>query len=76
VPTVLKSESLNILETSGPVHVCNGIALLFFTFVCGWVGGWVGREVLVILETDSDYLATPHLPLSFQLQVGPVAQSV
>jgi len=29
--------------------------------------------VHVILETDSDYLTTPHLPLSFQLQVGQVA---
>jgi len=27
VPTVLKSGSLNLLETSGPVQTCNGIAL-------------------------------------------------
>jgi hypothetical protein len=27
VPIVLKSGSLNLLEPSGPVHVCNGIAL-------------------------------------------------
>jgi len=27
VPIVLKSGSLNLLELSGPVHVCNGIAL-------------------------------------------------
>jgi hypothetical protein len=31
VPIVLKSESLNLLETSGPVQACNGIALPFFT---------------------------------------------
>jgi len=28
VPTVLKSESLNLLEPSGLVQFCNGIALL------------------------------------------------
>jgi hypothetical protein len=27
VPIVLKSGSLNLLEPSGPVQVCNGIAL-------------------------------------------------
>jgi hypothetical protein len=27
VPTVLKSESLNLPEPSGPVQACNGIAL-------------------------------------------------
>jgi len=27
VPTVLKSGSLNLLELSGPVQACNGIAL-------------------------------------------------
>jgi hypothetical protein len=27
VPIVLKSGSLNLLETSGPVQECNGIAL-------------------------------------------------
>jgi len=27
VPNVLKSESLNLLEPSGPVQACNGIAL-------------------------------------------------
>jgi hypothetical protein len=30
VPNVLKSGSLNLLETSGPVQVCNGIALPFY----------------------------------------------
>jgi hypothetical protein len=29
VPFVLKSESLNLLEPSGPVQACNGIALPF-----------------------------------------------
>jgi len=29
VPIVLKSESLNLLETSGPVQACNGIGLPF-----------------------------------------------
>jgi hypothetical protein len=30
VPLVLKSGSLNLLESSGPVQACNGIALLFY----------------------------------------------
>jgi len=29
VPIVLKSDSLNLLEPSGPVQVCTGIALPF-----------------------------------------------
>jgi len=34
VPIVLKSGSLNLLEPSGPVQACNGIALPFtFTFI-------------------------------------------
>jgi hypothetical protein len=33
VPIVLKSENLNLLEPSGPVKACNGVALpLPFTF--------------------------------------------
>jgi len=31
VPIVLKSGSLNLLQPSGPVQACNGIALPFFT---------------------------------------------
>jgi hypothetical protein len=33
VPIVLKSGSLNLLEHSGPLQVCNGIALLYLTSV-------------------------------------------
>jgi hypothetical protein len=32
VPTVLISGGLNLLETSGPVQACNGIALHFYKF--------------------------------------------
>ena len=32
VPIVLKSGSLNLLEPSGPVQACNGIALLFYKY--------------------------------------------
>jgi hypothetical protein len=31
VPTLWKSDSLNLLETSGPVQACAGIALPFNT---------------------------------------------
>jgi hypothetical protein len=38
VPIVLKSWSLNLLEPSGPVKDCNGIALpLRFTFIVEFV---------------------------------------
>ena len=33
VPTVLKSGNLNLLEPSGPVQDCNGIALLVPNFI-------------------------------------------
>ena len=32
VPIVLKSWNLNLLEASGPVQACNGIALPFYVF--------------------------------------------
>jgi len=32
VPTVLKSGSLNLLEPSGPVQACNGIAFPFYKY--------------------------------------------
>ena len=35
VPIVLKSGSLNLLEPSGPVQACNGIALPL-PFICVW----------------------------------------
>ena len=34
VPIVLKSESLKLLEPSGPIQACNGIALPLFTDDC------------------------------------------
>jgi len=33
MPAVLKSGSLNLLEPSGPVEACNGIALPFTTLL-------------------------------------------
>ena len=33
MPIVLKSGILNLLESSGSVQACNGIALLFFIFL-------------------------------------------
>jgi hypothetical protein len=33
VPIVLKSGSMNLLERSGPVQACNGIAFTFLAFV-------------------------------------------
>ena len=36
VPIVLKSVSLSLLEPSGPVQACNGIALPFIFLPCGY----------------------------------------
>jgi hypothetical protein len=36
VPIVIRSGSLHLLEPSGPVKACNGIALVF-TFICDQV---------------------------------------
>jgi len=33
VPIVLKSGSLNLLESSGPIQACNGIALPFTVLI-------------------------------------------
>jgi len=49
VPIVLKSGSLNLLEHSGPVQACNGIALLIQSFVKPMVflAIW-GKKLLLI----------------------------
>ena len=41
MPIVLKSGSLNLLEPSGPVQACNGIALPFTNMFVHTVGGIV-----------------------------------
>jgi len=43
VPTVLKSGSLNFLETSGPAQACNGIALAF---------SYVAEEMQLMIAGD------------------------
>ena len=40
VPTVLKSGSLNLLEPSGPIQACNGIALPFYWPTQPYGGHW------------------------------------
>jgi hypothetical protein len=57
VPIVLKSGSLNLLEPSGPVQTCNGIALpLTRTFE--------KKQILVI----SRYVNTPESGVSEQTE--------
>jgi len=53
VPTVLKSGSLNLLEPTGPVQVCNGIALPFSS------KRWNDEQVIKLLEEKS-LNATTH----------------
>jgi hypothetical protein len=57
VPIILKSGSLNLLEPSGPVQACNGLALPF-TFMCNKnimktsIGSSKGRTHLEELRAD------------------------
>jgi hypothetical protein len=50
VPIVSKSGSLNLLEPSGPVKACNGIALPFFTNVLDEPGSSVGIATVYGLD--------------------------
>ena len=43
VPIVLKSGSLKLLEPSGPVQACNGIALPFCLYLCSSLTTWDKR---------------------------------
>ena len=43
VPNVLKSGILNLLETSGPLQPCNGVALPFYTIILDQPRGLVVR---------------------------------
>ena len=47
MPIVLKSGSLKLLEPSGPVQACNGIALLRFINI---YANWLGEQLLFVLE--------------------------
>jgi hypothetical protein len=49
VPIVLKSGSLNLLEPSGPVKACNGIALRFYIRYLGVSSVVFGSNVLLEL---------------------------
>jgi hypothetical protein len=53
VPIVLKSGSLNVLEPSGPVQACNGVALPFFLTLLNvntnssiWLNRWQNTNEL------------------------------
>ena len=52
MPIVLKSGSLSLLELSGPVLACNGIALSF-TFVFG-----DGRVLILVARPACRHLVT------------------
>ena len=55
VPTVLKCGSLNLLETSGPVQACNGIALPLS------ISTWVAEQLLVSQRLCSIELGSVHM---------------
>jgi len=74
VPTVLKSGSLNLLEPSGPVQACNGIALPLLT-----PSGRVVRYKLTVpLSRNSPHFMKPKclllcslVPVMSQINVEP-----
>jgi len=47
VPIVLKSRNLSLLETSGAVQACNGIAVLLPSYVKGMVAKMVQLQEVV-----------------------------
>jgi hypothetical protein len=49
VPIVLKSGILNLLEPSGPVYACNGIALPFLLCYQGYLKPFIFRPVISVL---------------------------
>jgi hypothetical protein len=59
VPTVLKSGSLGLLEPSGPVQACNGIALTFCKSFCLYCYRHATRMCRILLSSVS-CLAIPH----------------
>jgi hypothetical protein len=56
VPIVLKSGSLDLLEPSGPVKACNGIALLAYT---------CRGDKLVELDEYSCVKPNPEIPTMY-----------
>jgi hypothetical protein len=48
VPTVLKSGSLKILEFSGPVRACKGIALPFLYYITLLILDLLWRDVFLV----------------------------
>jgi hypothetical protein len=65
VPIVLKSESLNLLEPSGPVKACNGIALPS-TFL--WQVLWkIAHALPVIYRYNLNYLQRWKLKFSLSI---------
>jgi hypothetical protein len=67
VPIVLKSGTLNLLETSGPVQACNGIALPASCY------RRTSHEFPEFVAVTSQLLLTPLSKISFQ---GPLFKHV
>jgi len=58
VPIVLKSGSLNLLEPSGPVQACNGIALPFLHLLGARLSCSLNMSVLCYNNTVCHILCT------------------
>ena len=66
MPIVLKSGSLNLLEPSGPVQACNGIALPLPLLVISYQD----KKKMVAVEVLLLMLRFPHLPEKKPLSCG------
>ena len=64
VPTVLKSGSLKLLELSGPVHVCNGIALPLPLTSVRISNIQIGNQCLNIRSTIHSNVTFSHVSVS------------
>ena len=59
MPIVLKSGSLNLLEPSGPVQVCNGVALPL-PFMCVIISGALFVDVWFYCIDHCELLVLTH----------------
>jgi len=66
VPIVLKSWSLNLLEPSGPVQACNGIALPFTYFTLRYFTHSLTHSMEQIASWEANQFSAASHKLQYQ----------
>jgi hypothetical protein len=61
VPIVYKSGSLNLLDPSGPVQACNGVALPFYLKFCMGIMSFPLREEHRLFEGVSKQISKRNI---------------